>query len=131
MNCVDSFIANGISATSQPRQIGRQLIVGFAAEIMDVRPVRQILRGDLHNRADHHERPVGPHLRDLVEQLGIEALVEHAVEAEARTRQVFLVGGVEQARPGLREVRPVDRRREAMDARVAVLLGFEQARCRQ
>ena len=39
--------------------------------------------------------------RHLVEQLGIEALVDHAVEAEARPRQVFLVGRLELPRAGL------------------------------
>ncbi len=97
------------------RQIGRQLGVGLAAEIMDVGPLRQVVVADLDHRADHHERPVRAHRGDLVEQLGIEALVDHAVEAEARPRQVFLVGGVELPRARLGEMRAVDRRREAVD----------------
>ena len=95
---------------------------------MDVGPLRQVFVGDLHHRADHHERPVGPHLGDLVEQLGVEALVDHAVEAEPRPRQVFLVGRVELARARLGEMRAVDRRREAMDVVVAVLLRLVEAR---
>ena len=83
---------------------------------------------DLHDRADHHERPVGPHRRDLVEQLGIEPLVDHAIEAEARPRQVFLVGGIELARARLAEMGAVDRRGEAVDVVVAVLLRLVEAR---
>ena len=45
---------------------------------------------------------------DLVEQLDVEALVDDAVEAEPRPRQVLLVGRVELARTGLGEMGAVD-----------------------
>ena len=66
--------------------------------------------------------------RDRVEQLGVEPLVDHAVEAEARPRQIFLVGRLELPRARLAEMRAVDRRGEAVDVRMAVLLRLEQAR---
>ena len=90
--------------------------------------LRQLVLGDLDHRSDHHERPVRAHFGDLVEQFGIEALVDHAVEAEPRLRQIFLVGGIEQPRAGLGEMRAVDRRREAMDVVVTILLRLVQAR---
>src|SRR4029079_661286 len=82
---------------------------------------------DLHHGPDHDEGPVRAYRGDLIEQFNVEALVDNAIEAQARLWQVFLIGGVKQLRAGLCEVRAVDRRWEAMDAWMAVLLGFEQA----
>ena len=95
---------------------------------MDVRPPRQVLWLDLHDRADHHEGPTRAHLGNRVEQLRIEALVDHSVKAEARPRQILLVGGLELPRSRLGEVRAVDRRGEAVDVGVPVLLRLVEAR---
>ena len=66
--------------------------------------------------------------RDLVEQVGVEALVDHAVEAQPRPRQVFLVGGIERrARALAKCARSTDDGKQWTFV-VAVLLRLEQAR---
>ena len=70
----------------------------------------------------------GTQRRELVEKDEIHALVDDTEEAEARSRQVALVVRVRRrAVAGLGEMGDVDGRREAVDRRVAVTLGLEQA----
>ena len=76
---------------------------------MDVGPLRQVFFRDLHDRPDHDERPVGPHLRDRGQEIGVEALVDDAVEAEPRPRQLLLVAGLELGRARLQEMHAIDR----------------------
>jgi len=75
---------------------------------MNIGPLRQLILGNLHDRTDHDERPGGTHFCDLVEQLGVESFVDHAVKAEPWARQVFLVGRIELVGASLAEVRTVD-----------------------
>ena len=62
------------------------------------------------------------------EQVDVEPLVDHAVEAEARTLELGLVGGLRQFARALAKWATVDRRREAVDVAVAVLLRLVEAR---
>jgi hypothetical protein len=91
---------------------------------MNVRAARQAGRVNLDDRPDHHELPTGAQPRDRVEQRGVEPLVNHAEEAEARARDGGLVCGVCDAGARPREVRAVNARREGVDARVPVALGL-------
>jgi hypothetical protein len=51
---------------------------------MYVVAARQNRGVDLHHRPDHDQLPVGSGLRHGVEQLDVEALVNHAEESETR-----------------------------------------------
>ena len=62
-----------------------------------------------------------------VDQLEVQALVDHAVEAEARPRDRRLVFGSRSAAPGAREMGDVDAAGEGMDVRMQMALGLEQA----
>ena len=62
-------------------------------------------RVDLHDRADHHDLPLGMRLRQRLDQRRVEPLVDDAEEAEPRAGDVALrrVGSARSQR--LREVR--------------------------
>jgi hypothetical protein len=89
--------------------------------------MRQIGRVDLHDRPNHHDRPFGMGIGNRRDHLQVHALVDHAVEAEARPRQRALIvrSCVHGTSP--REMRTVDARRERVDVRMAVLLRLVEA----
>ena len=82
---------------------------------------------DLHDRPDHHERPVRPHVGGLAQHVDVKPLVDHPVEAETRMLQLGLVGGLRKLAARLGEMIAVDRGREAVDVRMAALLRFVEA----
>ena len=49
-------------------------------------PPRQRRRVDLHHRPDHDELPVRPRVGERRQQVEVQPLVDHAVEADARVR---------------------------------------------
>ena len=71
--------------------------------------------------------PVGPHRRDLPDQIDVEALVNDAEEADARMRDGRLVGGIALGLPRAREVLDVDAARERIHLRVQVALRLVEA----
>ena len=107
--------------------IGRQLVIGPAAEIVDVRAPGQFGRIDLHHRADDHDAPVGSRVGDRRQQRQVHPLVDDAVEAEPRAGQRALVGRVRQPAPRGGEMVAVDAGGEGMDVRVARALRLVQA----
>ena len=95
---------------------------------MNIGAARQFVVGNLDHWANHHQRPIGAQVGNLRKQGDIEPLVDDAIEAKSRMRQLRLVGRIGLGRAGAHEMLAIDRRREAVHAVVAVLLGFEQAR---
>ena len=77
-------------------------------------------RIELRHRADHHDLPARPGLRQSAEQVQIQALVDHAVEAKPGVGHVDLVGGFAATAGG--EMLDVDARREGVDVGVEVSL---------
>ncbi|MDD1451162.1 hypothetical protein NHF48_009515 [Sphingomonas sp. H160509] len=75
---------------------------------MDVGAAWQVRGIDLHDRADHHERPTGLLSGDRVEQCKVDAFVDDAEETELRAGDVALVFGFDIAGPRLCKVRDVD-----------------------
>ena len=76
----------------------------------------------------HDDRPFGTRVGERGQQLQVHALVDHAVEAEARAaaERAWSAGlGTPRARLG--EVGAVDAGREGVDVGVPVLLGLVQA----
>ena len=108
-------------------EIGRQLVVGSRAEKVDVGQARQLGGIDLDHRPDHHERPARPRRRRRAKQREVDALVDHAVEAEPGTGDRRLVGGRRHRAARDREVRGVDRGRKGVDVAVEFALGLEEA----
>jgi hypothetical protein len=82
---------------------------------------------DLHDRADHHDRPIGPRRRERVDQLQVEPLVDHAVIAKPRAGQVALVRRAPVRLARDREVRRVNRRGEWVRVIVPPTLRLVQA----
>ena len=64
----------------------RRLLVIAAAHPEEVRRTRKQFRIDLHDRPDHHERPVGAQPRHLAQQVVIDTLVHHAYPTQDRAR---------------------------------------------
>src|SRR6185503_19638538 len=98
-----------------------------AAEIMDVGADRQVRRLDLYDRPYDDDRPFRMRVGDRGEQVEVHAFVDDAEEAEPRAvdRRLIVGHGVHAAR--LREVSPVDARRERVNVRMAILLGLVEA----
>ncbi len=94
---------------------------------MDVRPLRQRRRVDLHDRADQHDVPVGSASASARDEVRVEALVDDAEEAETRRRRCAACAGCGVADAG-REVGGVDAAREAVHGRMQVALRAIQAR---
>ena len=92
--------------------------------------LRQLVGRDLHDRADHDEVPVRPSVGDGREQVDVEPLVEHAVEAEARLRQSAWSAGSAARGPGRNGRRSTDDGKR-MDVGVAVVLGLVEANSRR
>ena len=61
---------------------------------------RQVGRVDLHHRPDDDQGPVRARVGQRGEQLQVHPLVDHAVEAQARTGQRGLVGRLGHGRRG-------------------------------
>ena len=74
------------------RQVLRQHVVRFLAEVVNVGRLRRALRIDLDDRTDQHQVPVWPQARNLLDKLQIHALVDDAEEAEPRMRNAGLIG---------------------------------------
>ena len=91
-----------------PAGIGGELVVGLRAEIMDVGAARQIRRIDLDDGPDNDQRPMRPRVGDAGEQRKVHPLVDHAVEAEPRPREIGLVARIGGTRARLHEMLPVD-----------------------
>ncbi len=108
-------------------QIGRQLFIGLAAEVVDVWGPWQVRRIDLHHRPDHHQAPVGVGGGHGVQQRQVHPLVDDAIEAQPRMRRGRLIGGIGLRRPRAAEVSAVDARRKGMDVGVPVALGLVEA----
>ena len=109
------------------RQVLRQLVVGLAAEVVDVVAARQLGRVDLDHRADQHDLPLRLHPRHLLDQLEIKTLVDHAVEAQARMGDFRLVVRVmlRPARGG--EVLDIHAAGKRVGVVVALALGLVEA----
>jgi hypothetical protein len=93
---------------------------------VDVRCLRQRLRIDLHDRADHHVEPSRRQPRHALDEVSVEAFVDDAEIPEARARDRDLVVRLVPPFARLREVGRVDARREAIHRWMAVLLRFVQ-----
>jgi hypothetical protein len=92
---------------------------------VDVGPLRQRGRVDLHHRAHHHDLPVGMGVGQRGDEPQVQPFVDHAVVAQARMGQ----GGLRRMIGGLlREVRGVDAARKTMHVGMPAALGFIQAR---
>ncbi len=94
---------------------------------MDVADTRQLGRVDLDYRADHHELPLRALRGNLTEQRHIEPLIDHAIEAQARVRDVGLIRWVilRVARSG--EMRHVHAAGERVRIGMQGALGFPDA----
>ena len=92
----------------------RQGLVGLLAEVMDVRALRQAGGIDLDDRADQHDLPVRMRIGQRFDQAGIEAFVDHAVEAESRMRNIRMRRMDVVAVQRLFEMNHIDAAREAV-----------------
>ena len=116
----------GHDADVEALEVGRQLVVGPLAEVVEVRPAGQRGGVDLDRRPDQHDRADARRVGQAGDQVVVEPLVDDAVIAEDRPRQArpgrsgTARLGVE--RPG--EVAGVDGGGEAVDVRVPVALGL-------
>ncbi len=110
-----------------PGEIGGKLVVGLGAQVVDVGPLWQVGRVDLHDRAHHHQAPVRPRSGQGVQELDVHPLVDHPIEAKTRMRGAGLVGGIRLGRAGLAEVLAVDAGRKGMDVGMAVALSLIEA----
>src|SRR5262249_38277432 len=106
---------------------GRELGIALLAEVVNVRTARQDLLLDLDDRAEHHQMPVGASGRDGLDEMGVQALVEDAVKAEAWMRNRRLIFGVSTTATGLLEIRGADAARKRMNMRVLVALRLIEA----
>ena len=82
---------------------------------MDVGAARHAGRIDLDGRADHDDRGLRLGIGQRRDAFEIDALVEDAEKAKARTRQVCLIAGPWSRQPRRAEMSPVDARRKTVD----------------
>src|SRR4051812_37356440 len=98
---------------------------------MDVRRVREVVLADLDHRTKHHDVPVWPRLSYAGDEFKVHALVDYAAVAEARMRDIPLVGrllGPLRAKLArLSKMFGVDAAGETVDGGMTVALGFEKA----
>src|SRR5258705_11250942 len=101
------------------RKIGRQVLVFFASQIVNITQLRKNCRVDLYNRSDDHELPIRPLSCDTVEQFNIKPFVYYAKETEARVRSISLIIGFSDApfscRSGLGEMLTINAAWECVD----------------
>jgi hypothetical protein len=128
MKRVASLSANGMMLTSQPARWLGQLLVGrepsqcrfgrcgtLAGSILTTGPIMKTCHSGWASASASTDPEV-------------HALVDDAEENEPRSRDRRLLGRDRPARAALREVFDVDAAREAMDVRMELPLGAEQAR---
>src|SRR5215216_7425779 len=77
---------------------------------------------DLRCWSDHHQLPIRTKPRDRIHQVYVHALVDHAEEADTRTRYDALVRRIGRRRSCLREVPDIDAAGERMDVGMPVAL---------
>ena len=99
-------------------EVGRELVVGFAAQVVDVGSLRKRGRIDLDDGTDKDEVNFGFETGCFRDELEVEALIENTVETGARMRDgglILWIGG------GTRgEMRAVDGAWEGVDVCVAI-----------
>src|SRR5690606_17193000 len=96
-------------------------------EVGDIRTLRKHASVDLDDRTHEDDLPVRSRIRQHFDQIEIDALVDDAVIAEARTGQGSLVRRVRAALPGLREMPRVDARWEWMHRWMTLPFGLVEA----
>src|SRR5262249_15200509 len=85
------------------------------------------LRIDLRDRPEEDEVVARSQRRQRFEQREIHSLVDHAEEADARTRNGRLIDRLGKRASCLLEVLGIDAARERVDARMVAALCFEEA----
>src|SRR4026207_163092 len=79
---------------------------------------------NLHDWSDDDEVPVRTFGCDLVEQLNVKPLINHAKEAETWMRNVCLIFRIFYSRSRFAEVCRIDAARKGIDCRVLIALHF-------
>src|SRR5207302_5549320 len=86
-----------------------------AAEIMHVRPNRELVHRDLGDGTDHDDAPIGARVGDRSEEREIDPFIEHAEISEARTGEQHLIVRFRSPAPRGFEMGAVDAGWEWMD----------------
>ncbi len=109
-------------------EIGRQLLICLAAEIVDVGPLRQVGGVDLDHRPDHDDRPFGMRVGDAPRAApGPSARRSRRRSRSAAAAASAWSSGSASIAAGLGEMGAIDARREGMDVGVAALLRLVEA----
>src|SRR5919202_6823867 len=94
------------------------------AEVVDVCATRQVRDVDLGQRPNEHELPLRAQIGDGGDKFHIQALIEHAEEAEAGVSEADLIDWLGLRHAPLAEVVDVDTAGEQMHRMVLPLLGL-------